>query len=116
MVTVQKRRASCLRKEDSGFCAGVSGTNLQDRHSVDSGIAFFRALAKNAATIQARHPARRNAADGQETDCDRGLTPIQLAANRADRKRSPPKTAASGAGPGVTRLGFGPIDQAGVRP
>ena len=48
----------------------------------DSGIAFFQALAKNAATIQAKHPARRNAADGQEADCGRELTKVQVAADR----------------------------------
>src|SRR5262249_52299188 len=58
---------------------------------------------KNAATIQARHPARRNAADGEETESGRGLTTIQVAAELADCKRIPPKTAASGAGSGVTR-------------
>ena len=56
----------------------------------ESGIAFFPALAKNAATIQARHPARRNAADGQEADCGRDLSEVQVAARRTDGTRRPP--------------------------
>ena len=38
---------------------------VQYRPGDQSGIALFGGLANNAASIQARHPARRNAADGR---------------------------------------------------
>ena len=49
-----------------------SGKILQYRRESQSGIALFEALANNAATIQARHPARWNAADGRQANRDRG--------------------------------------------
>ena len=42
----------------------ITTSLVRNQQTRQAGIAFFRALAKNAASIQARHPARRNAADG----------------------------------------------------
>ena len=69
-----------------------------------SGIAFFRALANNAASFRRgiqREGMRRM---DSVTDCGRGLITIQVAADRTAGKRNPPKAALPN-GRGMNRLG-----------